>query len=71
MNNHMNVGETGGCEFSKPANTLDEVVCFNVLHYVKDVGVIELFVKGYGHEEVPLGLVHPFGNVSMFFHYLI
>ena len=71
MNNHMNVGETGGCEFSKPANTLDEVVTFNILHYVKDVGVIEPFVKGDGHEEVPLGLVHPFGYVSMYFHYLI
>ena len=71
MNDHMDVGETGGCEFSKPTNTLDEVVTFNILHYVKDVGVIEPFVKGYGHEEVPLGLVHPFGYVSMFFHYLI
>jgi len=67
----MDVGETGGCELPKPANTIDEVVTFNILHYVKDVGVIEPFVKGYGHEEVPLGLVHPFGYVSRFFHYLI
>jgi hypothetical protein len=42
----MDVGETGGCEFSKPTNTLDEVMTFNILHYVKDVGVIELLIKG-------------------------
>ena len=67
----MDVGETGGCEFSKPANTLDEVVCFNVLHYVKDVGVIELFVKGDGHEEVPLMSGYPICYFSWFVHYLI